>query len=389
MARPEIKNLYYITHIDNVPSIVQHGILAHAEVERKRVQFTPIYDKSIVASRGAKRVPDGRTLWEFANLYFQARNPMMYRVVQEKHKESLAVVAVRQNILDYPSIIITDGNAANGPTQFYSADAGLTVLQQQWKVIQNDWWRPDDGSKRKIMSECLVPSQVPPEYIDTIYVATQTTAEELRNRCVSSSTPVIAEPKVFFQPQHASRIGRKISLIHGDMFFSNMQTLTVSVNTKGIMGKGLASRAKYQFPDVYVEYQDACRARHLTATRPFLYKRERSLDEELADLSTPLNTQNSVKWFLLFATKRHWRDNSRVEDIEAGMQWVLDHYDSEGIRSLAMPALGCGLGGLDWKDIGPLMCSYLGKMHIESAIYLPRETDIPQQYLEEAFLLGS
>jgi hypothetical protein len=172
------------------------------------------------------------------------------------------------------------------------------------------------------------------------------------------------------------------------MFFSNLQTLTISVNLQGVMGKGLALRAKHQFPDVYVVYQDACRSRSLTATRPHLYKRESSLDEELADLSLPVSTPNAVKWFLLFATKRKWRENSRLEDIEGGLDWVKNNWRQEGIKSLAMPALGCGLGNLQWADVGPLMCRYLRDLEIPVAIYLPRESDIADQYLSADYLLG-
>jgi hypothetical protein len=171
------------------------------------------------------------------------------------------------------------------------------------------------------------------------------------------------------------------------MFFSNMQTLTISVNLQGIMGKGLASRAKYQFPDVYVVYQDACRAREITTTQPYLYKREASLDQALVDLSLPISTPNAVKWFLLFATKRKWRENSRLEYIEGGLEWVKNNVRTEGIQSLAMPALGCGLGNLDWADVGPLMCRYLHGIGITVAIYLPRERQIDCQYLGESYLL--
>jgi O-acetyl-ADP-ribose deacetylase (regulator of RNase III) len=172
------------------------------------------------------------------------------------------------------------------------------------------------------------------------------------------------------------------------MFFSGMQTLTVSVNLQGIMGKGLASRAKYQFPDVYVYYQDACRSKRLTATKPCIYKREASLDEELADLTTPLATLNAVKWFLLFATKRRWRDDSRLDDIEAGLAWFHEHWNKEGVQSVAMPALGCGLGGLEWAEVGPLMCKYLHGIGIDVAIYLPRERPIDRTLLSEHHLLS-
>ena len=153
------------------------------------------------------------------------------------------------------------------------------------------------------------------------------------------------------------------------------------------MGKGLASRAKYQFPDVYVEYQDACRARKISTKRPYLYKRETSLDNELADPNLPLSTPNAVKWFLLFATKRKWRENSRLDDIEGGLDWVKRNYKKEEIKSLAMPALGCGLGNLSWADVGPLMCNYLHGIEIQVAIYLPRERNIDPQYLKAPYLL--
>ena len=123
-----------------------------------------------------------------------------------------------------------------------------------------------------------------------------------------------------------------------------MQTLTVSVNLQGIMGKGLASRAKYQFPDVYVYYQDACRARRITATKPCLYKREASFDEELADLSTPLNTPNAVKWFLLFATKRKWRENSRLDDIEGGLILVPRPFPRGRSAVARTPGVGVRIG---------------------------------------------
>ena len=86
--------------------------------------------------------------------------------------------------------------------------------------------------------------------------------------------------------------------------------------------------------------------------------------------------------------KRHWKDNSRLDDIEGGLAWVRDNFQKEGIQSLAMPALGCGLGGLHWKEIGPLMCQYLHGIDISVAIYLPREHQIVEQYKTEAHLLS-
>jgi hypothetical protein len=173
------------------------------------------------------------------------------------------------------------------------------------------------------------------------------------------------------------------------MFFSQMQTLTISVNTVGVMGKGLASRAKYQFPDVYVVYQDVCRQKELQMGQPYIYKRESMIDAELAADPFTLTNPNANKWFLLFATKGHWRNRSDLAGIEQGLRWVEANYKLEGIKSLAVPALGCGLGQLEWRDVGPLMCKYLSRLDIDVCIYLPREgeQEIPSQMLTKGVLL--
>ena len=172
------------------------------------------------------------------------------------------------------------------------------------------------------------------------------------------------------------------------MFFSRMQTLTVSVNVVGVMGKGLASRAKYQFPDVYVYYQDLCRKRRLQLGKLQLYKREASFEHDLADESSALLNANSEKWFLLFPTKHHWKENTDINGIEEGLKWLTNHYEKEGIKSLAVPALGCGLGKLEWRDVGPLMCRYLKELKIHVSIYLPAEKVIPNELLSKDFLLS-
>ena len=311
----------------------------------------------------------------------------MYRVVHDKDPTDVAVVGIKTTVLYVNGVYITDGNAAHDSTLFYSPNKGMDIIKKQWSIIQNDWWNRDDGSKRKIMAECLIPNHVNPNNIQAVYVANNSTRENIQKILGDSNIAITTQPDMFFQPNSRTKIGANISLIDGDMFFSNLQTLTISVNLQGVMGKGLASRAKYQFPDVYVAYQDACRSKRITATKPFLYKREGSLDEELADLDTPLGTSNAVKWFLLFSTKRHWKDNSRMDDIERGLIWVRDNYQKQGIKSLALPALGCGLGGLNWKTVGPLMCKSLHGIDISVAIYLPQESQIEDQYKTESHLL--
>jgi hypothetical protein len=394
MARKRrIKSLYYITHTDNLPSMLQRGILSHKGVEEQGVQFTPIYDAGIVAERQKRVVePSGNSLWEFANLYFQPRNPMLYRVISEKEKNDIAILGVKPQVLEIPGSFISVGNAASYLSPIVPTQEGIRVITEEiWDVIMGDWWREEDGSKRKIMAECLIPNSVSPDFIDTIYVVSHQVADRVKalTSPYARNISVVLEPHMFFQPSKRYKLTSTLSLVDGDMFFSQMQTLTISVNVVGIMGKGLASRAKYQFPDVYVFYQDLCRRKALKIGRPYLYKRETSLGRQLADDPSSFPDLNQNKWFLLFPTKRHWRENSDINGIEEGLQWLKVNYRTEGIQSLAIPALGCGLGRLDWRDVGPLLCKYLSNLEVPVVIYLPQEKEIAPEYLTKEFLLGS
>jgi O-acetyl-ADP-ribose deacetylase (regulator of RNase III) len=386
----DIKSLFYITHVDNVPSMLAHGILSHAEMERRGVKTTAIYDAEIVSNRKLKQTPAGKSLWEYANVYFNARNPMLYRVTCNVDLKSIAVLSVKPAVIDTPGAFLTDGNAANGPTEFYEKAKGLEVLEKNWGIVQSDWWNNTDGSKRKIMAECLVPTLITPDMIQAVYVPGHEAQDRLKT-AIGGGAHIIPEPNLFFRPIATHRLTDKLALVDGDMFFSRAQTLTISVNVVGVMGKGLASRAKYQFPDVYVAYQDVCRNKKLKMGKPYLYKRESSLDIELADEPLALEHSNAMRWFLLFATKSHWRQDSDLAGIEQGMKWLAENHKTLGIKSIAMPALGCGLGNLPWRDVGPIMCRSLASMDgLEfSRIYLPREHPIADEELSRAYLLGA
>lgn len=162
-----------------MPSIVRRGLLSHDLVLERGVPYHAIYDSEIVSNRQDRLAPDGKNLWQFANVYFQARNPMMYRVVHEKDIGDLAVIGLNRSVLDIPGAFITDGNAANSATRFFTVKDGLDALAETWDIVTDEWWNAMDGSKRKIMAECLVPG--------AISVANQKTADEVRASIGSSS----------------------------------------------------------------------------------------------------------------------------------------------------------------------------------------------------------
>lgn len=386
----KLRGLYYITQIDNIPSILKRGILCHRIVDEEKVQFVSIYDADIVLNRKKIKLPDGRNLWDFANLYFQPRNAMLYRVIffSGKEIEDIAIIGLKVSILEREDILITTGNAASPYTNILSRKEAQKYIKNIREKVDREWWASEDGSKRELMAECLVPDSVSSDYISEIYVPNHESRKKLQSQITEANIPIIPEPELFFLPSRSIKLRENLSLIEGDMFFSRMQTLTISVNTLGVMGKGLASRAKYQFPDVYVKYQDLCKNKTLKMGKPYLYRRETSLDYILADESERLPNLNLQTWFLLFPTKTDWRKIADLNGIKKGLEWLADNYKKEGIKSLAIPALGCGLGWLPWGIVGPILCSYLKNLDVPVQLYLPLERKIPDEQLSKEFLLG-
>ncbi len=92
---------------------------------------------------------------------------------------------------------------------------------------------------------------------------------------------------------------------------------------------------------------------------------------------------------ILGVFKNHWRDRSDLESDERGIKSVVSNYETMGLESFAVPALGCGQGGLDWKEVGLLLCKYLRNMSIDVWIYLPAERKVPREHLTKEFLLGN
>jgi hypothetical protein len=384
-----IRELYYITHIANLDSILKKGIFSHERIIAEKMPYTPIYNKQIIERRKQKKAPNGKSLWSFANLYFNARNPMLFKIRCDRSVDDVAILGISPELLNRQDIFVTTGNAAHSQTEIKSIAEARKSLPRIVSETEIEYWRVTDGTKRKIMAECLVPELVPPEMIRSVYVASHAARAKIEKRLSPPYALSISHnPWMFFRPSRQVLLGKKLALLEGDMFFSRMQTQTISVNVKGIMGKGLASRAKYQYPDVYVQYQDACRNGRLKMGKPYLYKRESSTDLELADEPSTLRKANAETWFLLFATKNHWRDQADIKGIEKGLQWICENYEDEGIKELAVPALGCGLGGLEWKDVGPLLCRYLYTLTIPVSIYLTSEKMIPDEMLSKEFLLS-
>jgi O-acetyl-ADP-ribose deacetylase (regulator of RNase III) len=130
----------------------------------------------------------------------------------------------------------------------------------------------------------------------------------------------------------------------GDILKEEVEALVNTVNCVGIMGRGVALKFKEAFPENFKAYALACRRQEVQPGRMFVFK--------TGQLTNP-------RYIINFPTKRHWRGRARIEDIEKGLRALVREVRSRGIRSLAVPPLGSGLGGLDWAAVRP---------HIERAL---------------------
>lgn len=391
MKQPAIAftHVYYITHYKNLPLILRHGVLSQKRSE-ELPDYIQIYDEAILNKRQAVFDSEGNSLREFAHFYFNARNPLLYRLCLCERRK-VAVIRMKAAIFRQAKYIAI-GDAAAAQSEIIEVSAGVKALRlgEMRAFLYADSWGAGED-KRIIMSELLVPERVSPDCIDMVYVPSHKMKIKLR-QLTGNKLRLAQNPDMFFKPNRGRRLpGTEITLVRGDIFFSRMQTLTIPVNTVGVMGGGLAARAKYNFPHLYVKFQDLCRSKALTARQPFLYKESYSYDGHMAaDPGSLRSKPNDEKWFLLFATKENWRNPARLQYIEDGLGWLLENAERSGVKSLALPALGCGLGGLSWEQVGPVMCRALHRLSIPCAIYLPRENDvqIPEGQLRAEFLLG-
>jgi O-acetyl-ADP-ribose deacetylase (regulator of RNase III)/uncharacterized protein YwgA len=151
----------------------------------------------------------------------------------------------------------------------------------------------------------------------------------------------------------------------GDLFTSPAQTLVNAVNCSGVTGKGAAPEFKKRFSVLFDDYRHRCERGAVKLGEPYLYR------------------DRSGVLVVNFPTKGHGRSSSRIKDIERGLDFLVAHLAEWGIKSIALPALGCG-GRLDWTEVGPLIYRKLQEQPIDVEVYAPPGT--PPHQLTTAFL---
>ena len=131
-----------------------------------------------------------------------------------------------------------------------------------------------------------------------------------------------------------------IEIVRGDILQAEAEALVNTVNCVGVMGRGIALQFKKEFPENFEAYKSACDRNEVQPGRLLVVK---------------LNQMQLPRYIVNFPTKRHWRGRSRIEDIESGLTCLVKEVRERHITSIAIPPLGCGLGGLDWAIVRPMI----------------------------------
>ena len=195
MERNELQELHYITPICNIPSILQHGILSHARASRRpheSVAMEVIQDR-----RAGVRVPGGRLLHEYVNLYICARNPMLYK--QQTQHVTICVLSVSPDVLDLPQVIVTDSNASSEYVRFAAAPEGLRIVDRDQTFAE--YWTDQDPIQqwRKKAAKCaevLVPDRVDPRFVIGVYVSCEQAKRQVE--AFGLGLPVNIQQHLFF-----------------------------------------------------------------------------------------------------------------------------------------------------------------------------------------------
>lgn len=172
----------------------------------------------------------------------------------------------------------------------------------------------------------------------------------------------------------------------GDMFAEPVDAIVNTVNCVGVMGKGVALEFKKRWPENFTAYKELCDAKRLSPGEMFVFE------------NTPLFDSNEPRYLINFPTKSHWRSKSKLSYVKDGLEALVHEIKQYNIKSIAIPPLGCGNGGLDWADVKPLIISSLSNLNgVDVLVFAPFEdletpehinADFPMTF-ERAVLLKS
>ena len=188
--------VYNIMPIENIPSVLQHGIVCFDQMQQ--FHHSSIAMNDVQARRSRVEIPNGYSLHQYANLYFSYHNPMLYK--RQGLADELCILALPATVLDLEGCIVADRNAATSLARFYSPMDGLEKLD--FSRIHAQFWTDSDQiiqrEKKAIKcAEVLVPHSISPDYIAGAYVVSEEAAERLRH--CGFDKRIVVNPSVFYR----------------------------------------------------------------------------------------------------------------------------------------------------------------------------------------------
>ncbi|SDQ75692.1 macro domain-containing protein [Pseudoxanthomonas sp. CF125] len=176
-----------------------------------------------------------------------------------------------------------------------------------------------------------------------------------------------------------------MEIAHGNLLHADVQALVNTVNTEGVMGKGIALQFKRAYPEAYDVYREACKAGAVTLGKMHIV--------DLGGLA------GGPRYIINFPTKAHWKSKSKLTDIQKGLEDLVIQVQTHSIKSLAIPPLGCGHGGLEWSQVRPLIFAAFEQIPaVKAVVYppdgapaaaeMPNKTERPKMSIGRAALIA-
>lgn len=187
--------LYNIQAIDNIPSIMQRGLLSNERASR--IEHVSIAMNEVQARRDSVRIPNGLKLHQYANLYFDPWNPMLSR--KRSQNEEICILKFDRSVLDFDGVILSDRNASSDYAAFYGAKVGLEKID--FDLVYARYWTDEDYfeqcRKKSIKcAEVLVPYYIPYDFVIAAAVVNEDAAEKLES--VGFNKKIVIKPGIFF-----------------------------------------------------------------------------------------------------------------------------------------------------------------------------------------------
>ena len=366
---PRERPLYHITHLDNLPAILDAGGLKsdrrlrddhprdgggpHTAVGLDRIKRRRLEELPVTCRPGT-------SVGDYVPFYFCPRSVMLYLI--HRRNEDLRFRGGQDEIVHLVTSVgravdtaessgpdrwaFSEGNAGAYGTRF-SADLTLLARDRfvRWDHVAAERWNTPPERKRFKQAELLVRDAVPWSVFVGIGVHNRSRPSEGRGdprpRRGHHARPCPPRLVLLTAMPDPNRHSPGLRTARGNLLEADADALVNTVNTVGVMGKGIALQFKRAFPENFREYKRACDhggldvGQVLTHTVP-------------AALSGP-------KYLFNLPTKRHWRGDSRLEWVESGLAALVAEVRRLGVSSVAVPPLGCGNGGLAWADVRPLI----------------------------------